>query len=159
MMIHRRISYSSFCLTATEAAPASEPYRTFKRYNFVNNANREGVSKPASGIAKGYSRSNSKNHFVAAPIPNGIGPTDKLCYDCQTCQNEIVKEPKNCRKGKIAHFFRSNGNFFYRARSKGLSYRMCDSRLRLVTVSRNLGLVTNLLPDSPTKTDEASSFR
>ena len=33
---------SSFCLTATEGAPASEPYRAFKRYNFVNNANREG---------------------------------------------------------------------------------------------------------------------
>ena len=39
-VLHR----SSFCLTVTEGAPASEPYRAFKRYNFVNNANREGDS-------------------------------------------------------------------------------------------------------------------
>ena len=39
------LSRSSFCVTETEGSPApaaSEPYSNFKRYNFVNDANREG---------------------------------------------------------------------------------------------------------------------
>ena len=48
---------SSFCLTAAEASPM--PYRTFKRYNFVNNANRinrRGFKSSLLSTARGFGK-------------------------------------------------------------------------------------------------------
>jgi len=61
---------SSFCLTVTEGAPASEPYRAFKRYNFVNNANRinrRGFKSSLLSTARGF----GKRSGGAAPVSIG----------------------------------------------------------------------------------------
>lgn len=50
---------SSFCLTAADASPAANPYRTFKRYNFVNNANRinrRGFKSSLLSTARGFGK-------------------------------------------------------------------------------------------------------
>jgi len=66
---------SSFCVTETEGSPApaaSEPYRNFKRYNFVNDANRisrRGFKSSLLSTARGFGkRSGAAAAAAAAPV-------------------------------------------------------------------------------------------
>lgn len=68
---------SSFCLTGAEASPAPMPYRgNFKRYNFVNNANRinrRGFKSSLLSTARGFGKRSGGGGAPGAPAAAETG--------------------------------------------------------------------------------------